>query len=49
MYQDEPRLAYQAEVPVNWCPALGTVLATKSDRARSGTRRSSDRRPSAAQ
>jgi len=20
-------LAYQAEVPVNWCPALGTVLA----------------------
>jgi leucyl-tRNA synthetase len=37
-YQDERRLAYQAEVPVNWCPALGTVLANeevvdgKSDR-----------------
>ena len=23
----ERGLAYQAEVPVNWCPALGTVLA----------------------
>src|SRR5437016_11542125 len=23
-YQDGHRLAYQAEVPVNWCPALGT-------------------------
>jgi leucyl-tRNA synthetase len=23
------RLAYQAEVPVNWCPALGTVLANE--------------------
>lgn len=22
-------LAYQAEVPVNWCPALGTVLANE--------------------
>jgi leucyl-tRNA synthetase len=29
MYQDERRLAYQAEVPVNWCPALGTVLANE--------------------
>src|SRR5262245_25832575 len=29
MYQDEHRLAYQAEVPVNWCPALGTVLANE--------------------
>jgi leucyl-tRNA synthetase len=28
-YQDEHRLAYQAEVPVNWCPALGTVLANE--------------------
>src|SRR2546427_8318379 len=27
LYQDGKRLAYQAEVPVNWCPALGTVLA----------------------
>ncbi len=26
-YQDRFRLAYQAEAPVNWCPALGTVLA----------------------
>ena len=22
-------LAYQSEVPVNWCPALGTVLANE--------------------
>jgi leucyl-tRNA synthetase len=29
MYQDSHRLAYQAEVPVNWCPALGTVLANE--------------------
>jgi len=28
-YQDSHRLAYQAEVPVNWCPALGTVLANE--------------------
>ncbi len=28
-YQDCHRLAYQAEVPVNWCPALGTVLANE--------------------
>jgi leucyl-tRNA synthetase len=28
-YQDGFRLAYQAEVPVNWCPALGTVLANE--------------------
>jgi leucyl-tRNA synthetase len=28
-YQDSRRLAYQAEVPVNWCPALGTVLANE--------------------
>ncbi len=26
-YQDSLRLAYQAESPVNWCAALGTVLA----------------------
>ncbi|KAG2438904.1 hypothetical protein HYH02_010699 [Chlamydomonas schloesseri] len=25
----EKGLAYQAEVPVNWCPALGTVLANE--------------------
>lgn len=25
----EKNLAYQAEVPVNWCPALGTVLANE--------------------
>jgi leucyl-tRNA synthetase len=28
-YIDGHRLAYQAEVPVNWCPALGTVLANE--------------------
>jgi leucyl-tRNA synthetase len=28
-FRDEHRLAYQAEVPVNWCPALGTVLANE--------------------
>ena len=28
-YQDEHRLAFQAEAPVNWCPALGTVLANE--------------------
>jgi leucyl-tRNA synthetase len=28
-YRDGHRLAYQAEVPVNWCPALGTVLANE--------------------
>ncbi|MFP4053504.1 MAG: leucine--tRNA ligase, partial [Phycisphaerae bacterium] len=26
---NEYRLAYQAEVPVNWCPKLGTVLANE--------------------
>src|SRR5262249_24162805 len=26
-YRDGKRLAYQAEVPVNWCPALGTCHA----------------------
>ncbi|MHC4062406.1 MAG: leucine--tRNA ligase, partial [Planctomycetota bacterium] len=28
-YVDNHRLAYEAEVPVNWCPALGTVLANE--------------------
>jgi len=28
-YIDQHRLAYEAEVPVNWCPALGTVLANE--------------------
>src|SRR4029079_5526045 len=28
-YQDKHRLAYQTEAPVNWCPALGTVLANE--------------------
>ena len=27
--RDEHRLAYQLEAPVNWCPALGTVLANE--------------------
>jgi len=28
-FVDDNRLAYEAEVPVNWCPALGTVLANE--------------------
>ena len=28
-YQDQNRLAYQHEAPVNWCPELGTVLANE--------------------
>ena len=28
-YVDEHRLAYLSEVPVNWCPALGTVLSNE--------------------
>jgi len=28
-YQDARRLAYQADALVNWCPALGTVLANE--------------------
>jgi leucyl-tRNA synthetase len=28
-YRDSRRLAYQFEAPVNWCPALGTVLANE--------------------
>jgi leucyl-tRNA synthetase len=28
-YCDFQRLAYQIEAPVNWCPALGTVLANE--------------------
>lgn len=28
-YQDQFRLAYQADALVNWCPALGTVLANE--------------------
>jgi leucyl-tRNA synthetase len=28
-YQDDHRLAYQAEAMVNWCPGLGTVLANE--------------------
>jgi leucyl-tRNA synthetase len=28
-YKDSKRLAYRAEVPVNWCPELGTVLANE--------------------
>jgi leucyl-tRNA synthetase len=29
VYRDGKRLAYQIEAPVNWCPALGTVLANE--------------------
>jgi leucyl-tRNA synthetase len=28
-YINENRLAYESEAPVNWCPALGTVLANE--------------------
>ena len=28
-YRDEHRLAFLREVPVNWCPALGTVLSNE--------------------
>ena len=28
-YRDSKRLAHRAKVPVNWCPALGTVLANE--------------------
>jgi leucyl-tRNA synthetase len=28
-YRDDHRLAYQAEAMVNWCPAMGTVLANE--------------------
>lgn len=28
-YRDSKRLAYITEAPVNWCPALGTVLANE--------------------
>ena len=28
-YQDQQRLAFQADALVNWCPALGTVLANE--------------------
>ena len=28
-YIDDNRLAYESEMPVNWCPALGTVLANE--------------------
>jgi len=28
-FRNEHRLAYQLEAPVNWCPALGTVLANE--------------------
>jgi leucyl-tRNA synthetase len=28
-HRDTHRLAYQSEAPVNWCPALGTVLANE--------------------
>jgi leucyl-tRNA synthetase len=28
-YRDAHRLAYQSDAPVNWCPALGTVLANE--------------------
>jgi leucyl-tRNA synthetase len=38
-YVDEHRLAYIAEAPVNWCPALGTVLANEEVTADSRSER----------
>jgi leucyl-tRNA synthetase len=29
LYKNEHRLAYQINAPVNWCPALGTVLSNE--------------------
>ncbi len=29
VWRNVKRLAYQAEVPVNWCPAMGTVLSNE--------------------
>jgi leucyl-tRNA synthetase len=29
LYQDDHRLAYESNAPVNWCPGLGTVLANE--------------------
>jgi leucyl-tRNA synthetase len=43
-YQDDHRLAYQADALVNWCPALGTVLANeevKDGKSERGGHRSS--------
>ena len=45
----QQRLAYQAEVPVNWCPALGTVLANEEvDRRQVRARRPPGRAHAAA-
>ena len=40
------RLAYLAEVPVNWCPDLGTVLANEASAVPAAARRPGRRRPS---
>jgi leucyl-tRNA synthetase len=47
-YQDAHRLAYQSEAPVNWCPALGTVLANEEVTAEGKSERGNhpvERRP----
>jgi leucyl-tRNA synthetase len=36
-------LAYLAEVPVNWCPALGTVLANEEVKSTASTSRPATR------
>ncbi len=47
-FQDRHRLAYQTEAPVNWCPALGTVLANEEVTAEGKSERGAhpvERRP----
>ena len=46
-YRDSRRLAYRAEVPVNWCPGLGTVLANEEVIDGLSERRRLPRRPDA--
>ena len=44
-YQDEHRLAYQSDAPVNWCPAIGHGAGQRrSDRWQERARRPSGRR-----
>ena len=47
-YRDSKRLAYRAEVPVNWCPELGTVLANEEVIDGKSERGGLSRRPDAA-
>ena len=44
-YQDSKRLAYIAEIPVNWCEELGTVLANEEVDEWTGKGYTVERRP----